>query len=175
MYCRKAKLRLPLKSIVEEYKCRKAGLMTMLDDSEDPADSSPTGDARCGSKLLHQLDKYNMLYFQPSEPCQAETMKSPDCTRFLWTLVSWRRLGPSDVDETIQSTSVIGGIVEGKPGVDGMAEGTADVGIAEGTADVDRLAEGTSDVDGMAEGTYNVDGMAEDTYDIDGMAESRPT
>ncbi|GFN84843.1 cathepsin d [Plakobranchus ocellatus] len=37
MICRKAKLRLPLKSIVEEYKCGKATLMTMLEDSEDPA------------------------------------------------------------------------------------------------------------------------------------------
>ncbi|GFO25117.1 reverse transcriptase [Plakobranchus ocellatus] len=37
MYCRKAKLRLPLISIVEEYKCRKARLMTMLEDSDETA------------------------------------------------------------------------------------------------------------------------------------------
>ena len=33
---RKAKLRLPLKSILEEYKCGKARLLSMLEDSEDP-------------------------------------------------------------------------------------------------------------------------------------------
>ena len=37
MYCRKAKLRLQLKSILEEYKCGKARLLSMLEDSEDPA------------------------------------------------------------------------------------------------------------------------------------------
>ncbi|GFN94269.1 reverse transcriptase [Plakobranchus ocellatus] len=37
MICRKAKLRLPLKSIVEDYKYGKATLMTMFEDSEDPA------------------------------------------------------------------------------------------------------------------------------------------
>ncbi|KAK3777236.1 hypothetical protein RRG08_047856 [Elysia crispata] len=36
MYCRKAKLKLPLKSILEEYKCGKARLLSMLEDSEDP-------------------------------------------------------------------------------------------------------------------------------------------
>ena len=36
MYCRKAKLKLPLKSIVEEYKCGKARSLSMLEDSEDP-------------------------------------------------------------------------------------------------------------------------------------------
>ncbi|KAK3724674.1 hypothetical protein RRG08_041156 [Elysia crispata] len=36
MYCRKAKLRLPLKFILEEYKCDKARLLSMLEDSEDP-------------------------------------------------------------------------------------------------------------------------------------------
>ncbi|KAK3799430.1 hypothetical protein RRG08_009973 [Elysia crispata] len=36
MYCCKAKLRLPLKSILEEYKCGKARLLSMLEDSEDP-------------------------------------------------------------------------------------------------------------------------------------------
>ena len=36
MYCRKAKLRLPQKSILEEYKCGKARLLSMLEDSEDP-------------------------------------------------------------------------------------------------------------------------------------------
>ena len=36
MYCRKAKLKLPLKSIVEEYKCGKARLLSMLEDSEEP-------------------------------------------------------------------------------------------------------------------------------------------
>ncbi|KAK3756390.1 hypothetical protein RRG08_038879 [Elysia crispata] len=36
MYCCKAKLRLSLKSILEEYKCGKARLLSMLEDSEDP-------------------------------------------------------------------------------------------------------------------------------------------
>ncbi|KAK3703028.1 hypothetical protein RRG08_018419 [Elysia crispata] len=36
MYCRKAKLRLPLKSMLEEYKCGKARLLSMVQDSEDP-------------------------------------------------------------------------------------------------------------------------------------------
>ena len=35
MYCNKAKLRLSLKSILEEYKCGKARLLSMLEDSED--------------------------------------------------------------------------------------------------------------------------------------------
>ncbi|GFN89603.1 reverse transcriptase [Plakobranchus ocellatus] len=37
MYCRKAKLRFPLKSIVKEHKCGQSGPKTMLEDSEDPA------------------------------------------------------------------------------------------------------------------------------------------
>ena len=36
LYCRAAKLKLPLKSILEEYKCGKARLLSMLEDSEDP-------------------------------------------------------------------------------------------------------------------------------------------
>ncbi|KAK3791550.1 hypothetical protein RRG08_002907 [Elysia crispata] len=36
MYCSKAKLRRPLKSILEEYKCGNARLLSMLEDSEDP-------------------------------------------------------------------------------------------------------------------------------------------
>ncbi|GFO37481.1 reverse transcriptase [Plakobranchus ocellatus] len=36
MYCRKAKLKLPLKSILEEYKCGKVRLLTMLEESDDP-------------------------------------------------------------------------------------------------------------------------------------------
>ena len=36
MYCGKTKLRFPLKSILEEYKCGKARLLSMLEDSEDP-------------------------------------------------------------------------------------------------------------------------------------------
>ena len=35
MYSRKAKLKLPLKSIVEEYKWGKARLFSILEDSED--------------------------------------------------------------------------------------------------------------------------------------------
>ncbi|GFN84901.1 reverse transcriptase [Plakobranchus ocellatus] len=36
MYCRKAKLKLPMTSILEEYKCGKARLLTMLEESDDP-------------------------------------------------------------------------------------------------------------------------------------------
>ena len=36
MYCHKGKLRLSLKSILEEYKCSKATLLSKLEDSEDP-------------------------------------------------------------------------------------------------------------------------------------------
>ncbi|GFO09141.1 reverse transcriptase [Plakobranchus ocellatus] len=35
MYCRKAKLKLPMKSILEEYKCGKARLLTMSEESGD--------------------------------------------------------------------------------------------------------------------------------------------
>ncbi|GFN81504.1 polyprotein [Plakobranchus ocellatus] len=50
MNCRKAKLRLPLQSIVEEYKCGKVRLMTMLEDSEDPAVRSIQPQLRSGRK-----------------------------------------------------------------------------------------------------------------------------
>ncbi|GFN99519.1 reverse transcriptase [Plakobranchus ocellatus] len=36
MYCRKAKLNIPMKSILEEYKLGKARLLTMLEESDDP-------------------------------------------------------------------------------------------------------------------------------------------
>ncbi|GFO42668.1 reverse transcriptase [Plakobranchus ocellatus] len=36
MYCRKAKLKLPLKSILEEYECGKARSLIMLEESDDP-------------------------------------------------------------------------------------------------------------------------------------------
>ncbi|GFO31537.1 reverse transcriptase [Plakobranchus ocellatus] len=36
MYCQKAKLKLLMKSILEEYKCGKARLLTMLEESDDP-------------------------------------------------------------------------------------------------------------------------------------------
>ncbi|GFS22241.1 reverse transcriptase [Elysia marginata] len=36
MYCRKAKLKLPLKSILEEYKCVEVRLVTLLEESDDP-------------------------------------------------------------------------------------------------------------------------------------------
>ncbi|GFN82313.1 reverse transcriptase [Plakobranchus ocellatus] len=35
MYCRKAKLKLPMKSILEECKCSKARLLIMLEESDD--------------------------------------------------------------------------------------------------------------------------------------------
>ncbi|GFS01182.1 reverse transcriptase [Elysia marginata] len=36
MYCRKAKLKLPMKSNLDEYKCENVRLVTMLEDSDDP-------------------------------------------------------------------------------------------------------------------------------------------
>ncbi|GFO10581.1 reverse transcriptase [Plakobranchus ocellatus] len=36
MHCRKAKLKLPMKSFLEENKCGKARLLTMLEESDDP-------------------------------------------------------------------------------------------------------------------------------------------
>ncbi|GFO40168.1 reverse transcriptase [Plakobranchus ocellatus] len=36
MYCRKAKLKLPMKSIPEEYECGKARLLTTSEESDDP-------------------------------------------------------------------------------------------------------------------------------------------
>ncbi|GFO35031.1 reverse transcriptase [Plakobranchus ocellatus] len=58
MYCRKAKLRLPLKSIVEEYTCGKARLMTMFEDSEeDPAVTSIQPQLRSFRKWkVHEAD-----------------------------------------------------------------------------------------------------------------------
>ncbi|KAK3757387.1 hypothetical protein RRG08_050089 [Elysia crispata] len=50
MYCRKAKLRLPLKSILEEYKCGKARLLSMLEDSEDPAAKTVQPTIKTGRK-----------------------------------------------------------------------------------------------------------------------------
>ncbi|GFO05173.1 reverse transcriptase [Plakobranchus ocellatus] len=40
MFCRKAKLKLPMKSILEEYKCGKARLLTMQEESDDSKPSS---------------------------------------------------------------------------------------------------------------------------------------
>ncbi|GFO36650.1 reverse transcriptase [Plakobranchus ocellatus] len=53
MYCRKAMLRLPQKSIVEEFKCGKARQMTILQDSEDPAVKSfqPKPSTDCKYKI----------------------------------------------------------------------------------------------------------------------------
>ena len=42
MDCCKAKLRLPLKSILKGYKCGKARLLSMLEDSEDPVVKTAT-------------------------------------------------------------------------------------------------------------------------------------
>ena len=50
MYCRKAKLRLPLKSIFEEYKCGKATLLSMVEDSEDPVVKTVQPTIRTGRK-----------------------------------------------------------------------------------------------------------------------------
>ena len=49
MYC-KAKLRLPLKSILEEYKCGKARLLSMLEESEDPVVKTVQPTIKTGTK-----------------------------------------------------------------------------------------------------------------------------
>ncbi|KAK3800257.1 hypothetical protein RRG08_018867 [Elysia crispata] len=51
MYCRKAKLRVPLKSILEEYKCGNARLLSMLEDSEDPVVKIVQPTIKTGRKL----------------------------------------------------------------------------------------------------------------------------
>ncbi|GFO24452.1 reverse transcriptase [Plakobranchus ocellatus] len=55
MYCLKAKLKLSLKPMVEKYKYGKARLMTMLEDSEDPAMRSIHSQLRTGRKW--KIDK----------------------------------------------------------------------------------------------------------------------
>ena len=59
MYCRKAKLRLPLKSILEEYKCGKARLLSMLEDSEDPIVKTVQPTIKTGRKwkVVEAVDK----------------------------------------------------------------------------------------------------------------------
>ncbi|GFN74544.1 reverse transcriptase [Plakobranchus ocellatus] len=50
MYCRKAKLKLPMKSILEEYKCVKARLLTMLEESDDPVVKTVQPSLKTGRK-----------------------------------------------------------------------------------------------------------------------------
>ncbi|GFN84980.1 reverse transcriptase [Plakobranchus ocellatus] len=50
MYCRKAKLKLPMKSILEEYKCGKARLLTMLEESDDPVVKTVQPSLKTGRK-----------------------------------------------------------------------------------------------------------------------------
>ncbi|GFO38171.1 polyprotein [Plakobranchus ocellatus] len=50
MYCRKAKLKLLLKSILEEYKCGKARLLTMLEESDDPVVKTVQPSLKTGRK-----------------------------------------------------------------------------------------------------------------------------
>ncbi|RUS73564.1 hypothetical protein EGW08_018655 [Elysia chlorotica] len=50
MYCRTAKLKLPLKSILEEYKCGKARLFSMLEDSDDPVVKTVQPSIKTGRK-----------------------------------------------------------------------------------------------------------------------------
>ncbi|GFO24573.1 reverse transcriptase [Plakobranchus ocellatus] len=50
MYCLKAKLKLPMKSILEEYKCSKARLLTMLEESDDPVVKTVQPSLRIGRK-----------------------------------------------------------------------------------------------------------------------------
>ncbi|GFN86663.1 reverse transcriptase [Plakobranchus ocellatus] len=50
MYCRKAKLKLPMKYILEEYKCGKARLLTMLEESDDPVIKTVQPSLKTGRK-----------------------------------------------------------------------------------------------------------------------------
>ncbi|GFO17343.1 reverse transcriptase [Plakobranchus ocellatus] len=50
MYCRKAKLKLTMKSIVEEYKCGKAILLTMLEESDNPEVKTAQPSLKTGRK-----------------------------------------------------------------------------------------------------------------------------
>ena len=50
MYCRKAKLKLPLKSIMEEFKSSKVRLQMMLDDSKDKVIKSLNPTLKTGRK-----------------------------------------------------------------------------------------------------------------------------
>ncbi|GFO38302.1 reverse transcriptase [Plakobranchus ocellatus] len=50
MYCRKAKLKLPMQSILEEYKCGKARLLTMLEESDDPVVKTVQPSLKTGRK-----------------------------------------------------------------------------------------------------------------------------
>ncbi|GFR81669.1 reverse transcriptase [Elysia marginata] len=50
MYCRKAKLKLPMKSILEEYKCGKVRLVTMLEESDDPVVKTVQPSIKTGRK-----------------------------------------------------------------------------------------------------------------------------
>ncbi|GFN77905.1 polyprotein [Plakobranchus ocellatus] len=50
MYCRKAKLKLPMKSILEEYKCGKDRLLTMLEESNDPVVKTVQPSLKTGRK-----------------------------------------------------------------------------------------------------------------------------
>ncbi|GFN84934.1 reverse transcriptase [Plakobranchus ocellatus] len=50
MYCRKAKLKLLMKSNLEEYKCGKARLLTMLEESDDPVVKTVQPSLKTGRK-----------------------------------------------------------------------------------------------------------------------------
>ncbi|GFO47088.1 reverse transcriptase [Plakobranchus ocellatus] len=50
MYCLKAKLKLPMKSILEDYKSGKARLLTMLEESDDPVVKTVQPSLKTGRK-----------------------------------------------------------------------------------------------------------------------------
>ncbi|GFS10621.1 reverse transcriptase [Elysia marginata] len=50
MYCRKATLKLPMKSILEKYKCGKFRLVTMLEVSDDPVVKTVQPSIKTGRK-----------------------------------------------------------------------------------------------------------------------------
>ena len=50
LYSNSTKLRLPLKSIVEEFKAGKTSLVTMFEESKDPVVRNIQPDVKCGTK-----------------------------------------------------------------------------------------------------------------------------
>ena len=61
MYCHKANMKVPLKSILEEYKCGKARLLSMLEDSEDPIAKTVQPNIKTGKKwkVFEAVDQAN--------------------------------------------------------------------------------------------------------------------
>lgn len=64
MYCRQAKLKLPLKSIVKEFKSEKVTLQMMLDDSKDKVIKSLNPTLKTGRKWKVKVTIKDNLAFK---------------------------------------------------------------------------------------------------------------